>query len=191
MNIHEKILVLENYVIDWLTVITWWIETRFDKDNVDVAISAHKVECLLWICICLEMSHFFFKNGLHVFLCVTVFYGAFETIRLLSLIFLEFIARTKFTTQFPQGCPNPCRILAVGIGARRVSTVVMVVTTWLLGIFFSTDSYSFMFASCIAVGSLLNCIFYFLLSCDSLPPEEKAARRLKNEMGTRQMILSV
>jgi hypothetical protein len=77
---------------------------------------------------------------------------------------------------FPQGCPNPSRGMKKTSDRRVGGVLLSFFVCCLLPIFKELEV--FLFA--VAVFSLTA--EFFLLSCDSIPPEEKARRRAKNEM---------
>ena len=72
MNLSEKMLVLENKIIDVLTMFTWWTEVRFDKDNIHWARIFTIVGSLLFAIAFLselpilyeKKQYFFFWTGL-------------------------------------------------------------------------------------------------------------------------------
>jgi uncharacterized membrane protein len=176
VNLREKILILENRIIDWLTILTWWIEVRFGKTNVDLAV------VLYFLAFCGLFFAFGYAGARLYQLNYTFFSIIFFLIALIILIgTLGFVHKLVSTTQrickdFPQGCPSPSRYLKKCSQQRFGATL----TVMLLTVVFSFSGIIFFYV--LAVVALVLNVFYFLLSCDSIPPEEKARRRAKNEM---------
>jgi dipeptide/tripeptide permease len=176
VTLREKILVLENRIIDWLTILTWWIEVRFGKTNVDVAMSV-SLNALFVFCLAnVSITIVTFNNGQTGWCIFFSFFTVLMFIGLSYYLFLPEAARDYQLKKFPQGCPNPSRKLKEASNQRLGRALFMsyflihlfddvTVTLVLLTIFF-----------------FMHMLVPFLLSCDSIPPEEKAKRRARNEI---------
>lgn len=175
MTFDEKILILENRIIDFLTMIMWWTEVRFDKDNIAVAVTFTTLSSLcffLAIAINLpemiERKHFIFFS-----------FSALVAILIGAIFCRNVLFRTQLVSSIkrynPQGTPNPCRI------SRRHSTLRrLAVFCFFFGLILfppaSDVSNMFMLTT-----FFLDCLKEFLVACDSLPPQEKMRRKIANE----------
>ena len=176
MSSDEKLLAVENNVIDFLTTITWWTEIRFEKNNVYWAVRFSIFETLFVALAFMGELPATFKAG--NYLSITLL-GLLSLGALVMFLFKITTIET-FTASlvrfYPQGCPNLGRISRRRSRERRLSVIFFSIffVTWMI----TKDLFWFFFFTSEASGIFMK----FLLACDSIPPQEKARRKLAKEL---------
>ncbi len=176
MNFDQKILVLENRIIDFLTMITWWTEVRWNKSNLHIAATMATLGTLLIaVAFCFDVIDSIEKRN-WIFAGFASICTAFGTISLTAKIFFRERLVESFKRQFPQGFPNPCCVSKKHSTERRFTFSAFII----FYIMMERDAFGYFFASYLAI----EIVVFFFLACDSLPPGEKARRIAKREVST-------
>lgn len=179
MTFDEKILVFENKIIDFLTMITWWTEVRFNKDNIILAANNSALASLcLFFAIALDIPEIINKGmyGLLFILGTLAFL-------LMGVFCLKVFGISMFVISLkrynPQGTPNPCRVSGKHSLKRRYTVFLFIFLTLLL----KKDLSNIFFI----VAFFLDALTEFLVACDSLPPQEKMRRKIASEEAAGSM----
>lgn len=176
MNLSEKMLVLENKIIDVLTMFTWWTEVRSDKDNIHWARIFTIVSSLLFAIAFLSELPILYEKKQYFFFWTGLIIGLFQIlIFLVEVTFKEF-SLDDLKNSHPQGSPNPCRVSKEHSLKRRTRMFFFVAQCLFLIATFSILFLYFSFAI------LFSCLTEFVLACDSIPPQEKSRRKATNEL---------
>ena len=194
-----RIKEFDQRIIDFLTMICWWTEVRWDKDNLYWAYVIRLFENFFAVTFFVlnyyfiivyqhnkeyENFIFFQKYGLLFFLSHHFFY-------LIKLTLFESSFFDYLKENFPQGFPNPCRIEELCVRFRIKAFFVFGFVFIIVPIFCFLILKSFIgikitevifFGVLVFLGQSFGVLFYFLVACDSIPPEEKQKRREKIEM---------
>lgn len=174
------LLKIEDGIIDFLTMITWWTEVRFNKSKIFLAVLCQILESLIL--------------GIG---CITIFSEMVESssyqLYYISFVFF-FIALIPFRV-----CFEKCRYIRVNIEAiqnwlyqennirhrmipdfykNRRAPLWVAVGMVVAALFFSLGSYQVLVLFLIAM--FLESLEFFLLSCDPIPEEEKERRKENN-----------
>lgn len=177
MNFDEKVLALENRVIDFLTMITWWTEVRWNKNNLRIAalfvIFSTALGCAAFSCMVIGSI----ERKIWIIAVILSVALTSETVKLFLCLFFEEKILEKYKSFFPQGFPNPCRVSRKHSNKRRETFLIIIL------FFFTSNATKWLLNDFYLVGYFLfEMISQFLLACDSLPPEEKAKRKARNDL---------
>ena len=170
MDSNDKILAIENRIIDALTAFSWWTEVKFERNNFDF-----KVISLQGFLLFMSVS---FGSGAIFLFKVNVFPEAL----IFSLIFLfhfllliySFFAFSKIKEDFkkddPKGSPNPNRYSRTQSILRRIY-VFMAFFSFCMFVAHQEEVYlSF------SLGFCFLSLFFFFGACDPIPPNKKKKR---------------
>lgn len=177
MKLDEKVLKLENRIIDFFTMFTWWTEVRFDKGNVYLAAITSTVSSLFFLLmLIIEIPETLVKKQWIWFSLFSLIATIQTILFLLKVVFQEILISNLFKNN-PQGSPNPCRRLTSKSNERRISVVT----------FFAVYMFTFHAVPVDSSGLFMLFSFVcdvferFLLACDSIPPQEKSRRKAIRE----------
>jgi hypothetical protein len=177
VNFDEKVLVLENRIIDFLTMLTWWTEVRWNKNNLKIAFSFMAFGGCLAGAASGYMAIDSIEKKSWVIAVIFSIVLTLETVKFFVCLFFEERVLQRIKKFYPQGFPNPCRVSKKHSNRRRIAFFAIIL------IFFVSNATMWLLSDfCLAGYFLFGMISEFLLACDSLPPEEKAKRRARNEI---------
>lgn len=182
MKLKDKILAADNLLINWLTAVTWWIEVRFNKNNVDVAILCDRVsdlfEVVALIGFIVWLGDMPYSTPVKIASSLLLVINVTTFVR--DLVFSQ-KHRQRLLLIYPQGFPNPCRCIPYHINHRLLVSVGILVCI-MFGMMWLAHVDTMIWCLPLLMSSVIGFFYSYLLACDSLPPEEKALRRAKQEM---------
>lgn len=179
MSLHEKILKVENKIIDFLTMLCWWSEVRFDISNLGWYSRVNILGLLVWIAGFLLVCLVAFTDQRYFLFSICVLFQLFLVLDFFMSVLFPVEKIEAILEKFPQGFPNPSRFLKYK-ERRFFFSLTLYQVLWLLLVTESSvDVISSVFLILALLISTLEC---FLLSCDEMPPAEKARRRAAREM---------
>ena len=178
--------------IDFLTMICWWTDVRWDKNNIFWVYQVDIFEMVLTIISWYLIGHF------STFVSVTFLsyvFLAYALIRLTLLVFAKEFYLNGVLSRYPQGFPNFCRISTKHTKERcnafflNTTSLIVLFLVWQLTSFFKDYPAAFIFSLYVAM-TICSTIYYYLLACDSIPPQEKQRRieKIEVESGMLQPI---
>lgn len=172
-----KIKELDQRIIDFLTMICWWTEVIFDKDNLFFSLHARILYTLCMIYVCF----FLYLDSSNAFFSVLFLFGTFyDGLSVIILFFLfDHIKNISLPKKYLQGCPNPQRINSSSVMDRLLAMSVTIIS--LAFCLFGTNELGKTVNLYFTVGFFFWSLFYYFLACDSIPPEEKAKRKARTE----------
>lgn len=178
-----KIKEFDQRIIDFLTMICWWTEVRFDKDNLFFSLHSRILYALCMAYVCF----FLYLDSSNAFFSVLFLFGAFyDGLSVIILFFsFDYVKNIILPKKYLQGCPNPQRINSSSVMDRLLTMSVTIIS--LSFYLFGTDESSKITNLYFFVGFFFWSLFYYFLACDSIPPEEKAKRRAKIEEWSGQL----
>ncbi len=178
MNLNERILALENKIIDVFTIFTWWTEVRFDKDNLYWSVTFAKFYSIFFACMFFTEIPSAIEQKSYQFVIFAGIVGVGNLFFFLMLVTKENFSIGVLRRNNPQGMPNPCRI-SVGHSTRR--RIVMFLLLVIICLFVKVIVVS-AFLVHLTLGTTCFFISEFLIACDSLPPAEKERKLANNEL---------
>ncbi len=178
-----RIKEFDQRIIDFLTMICWWTEVRFDKDNLFFSLHSRILYALsmtfIFFFLYLDSSGNFFS---FIFLLMMFYDGL--TVILLFFSF-DYVKNILLPKKYLQGCPNPQRINSSSVRDRLLTMLISIISSTFY--FFGTDELSKIINLYFSVGFFFWSLFYYFLACDSIPPEEKAKRKARIEEWNGQL----
>lgn len=172
-------------LIDFLTMICWWTEVKWEKNNLHWAYQTNILSHMFWfftgtfvLIQILEKGNYFWILFVSFILSVVGF------TLFIKIVFSDKIMRFVYIPMFPQGSPNPCRISHKHISDRK--ELIFLFFVFCLG-YYLDDFSKFVISELMwSISCFLALIFGFffeyLMACDSIPPEEKVKRKAKVDM---------
>lgn len=175
MSYDEKILGIENKIIDIFTMVTWWTEVRFDKNNLYWAAKTSIFSSLFFMLTFLADILQLVEEKKYTVIAFMAFMSSIGLVMFLVKICAPELMGRVHKRAYPQGTPNPCRISKRHSFYRRMSCLILVIAAYFLSFDWNvSDIFFFGWA-------FMSFCEDFFLSCDSLPPQEKLRRRIQNE----------
>lgn len=169
-------------LIDFLTMICWWTEVKWEKNNIFWVYQVDIFEMMLTVIFWYLVAHFSPFVSV-TFLCYI--WIALSLIRLTILVFAKEFYLDSVLSRYPQGCPNYCRFSDNHKNYRKIvfftglsSILLFYPVSGLLLI----ESFPVSIFIVYIFVVFLSIIYYYFLACDSIPPEEKAKRKARVEM---------
>ncbi|MCF7843747.1 hypothetical protein K9M47_02520 [Candidatus Gracilibacteria bacterium] len=171
-------------LIDFFTMICWWTEVKWEKNNLCWAYHTNIIAHISWF--------FFFtfaliqvmKTGSQLWVFFFSIFVAISGFTLcLKVIFQRKTIDHYFLVIFPQGSPNPCRFLKEKISDRKgwVYSALLVYIAYLIQDVSKYAEYESMWIFSFYTTLIFSFFFEYLMACDSMPPEEKAKRKARVE----------
>lgn len=176
MNLDDRILVLENRGIDFLTMFTWWYEVRFDITNVRLATIISTLSSLFGFVSFFIISQDLYEKKQLVFFFIVSIITSFFVVGFLIKVLITDLFEKMIINENPQGSPNPCRVSRRHSASRRSEAFF----TLLLLVNLNSDVILFF----LFLFYFSRFLISFLLACDSISPEEKNRRRKLNEVNS-------
>jgi hypothetical protein len=170
-DIHVWMLGWENRIIDFLTMITWWIEVRWNITNRDIGYKLTQVFYVSFFFLTFFLVPFLIEIGRWYFVPLYMLGAA---VVLLALVVIR-VNRVHFENCYLSGCPNPMRV--VKVMHRRISLM-------LVGMNCFNDAPWHLLAWVFFLSALTE----FIMCCDSIPPSEKARRRAAMEARNMKLV---
>lgn len=178
---------LDQKMIDFFTMICWWTEVRWEKNNIYWVYQVDVFEMILTIIFWYLVSNFPLNVGVTFLSYVMIVHSL---LRLTILVFAKEFYVDSVLSRYPQGFPNYCRISEKHKKYRKISFV-----TGLSSLFFFYPMSPFLlkeaFPAYIFVVYffvvILSTSYYYFLACDSLPPQEKEKRKAEIEVWYGQL----
>lgn len=181
MNIGEKVLQIENFLIDYLTGFTWWTESRWEFTNIR------------WAKIIMLPALIFFAVGFWSLFLNTEFFwkalwgllSALSFLFVFAVLFLDVFAPGRMEAdlrlKYPQGLPNPNRVIGRSLSKRRESFIISIILIVLGRVAIFQDVHTVIVEMFFVPAFVLRSLYFFFLACDSLPTQRKNEMRKKRE----------
>lgn len=170
---------IDNRIVNFLTMIAWWSEVRFDITNRDIGFKCKMFSLILCLGFFsgLMVNMVLMPDKTWITIVAMIVCSLFLAMYMLSVVMYlvnPSMIRTIVDSHFKKGCPNPERIL--GLRTRSVNLLILCLCFLTLFIF--------MFSKMVVLYFFLisfNAASEYFYACDSIPPEEKARRKAANE----------
>jgi hypothetical protein len=159
---------LDETLINYLTAFMWWVEVHTDYTAKRLGIwfdTAHHVFWILWAGLMIVMAYQNKKYAVIVICTLLLFVWVW-------LIAIKLLPPySKYVYDEFRGCPNRARITRYEIRLFHLALTAI----------FMPFAYN-LESACISLAVTSGAIGYYLLSCDEMPPSEKARRKARNEV---------
>ncbi len=171
-------------LIDFLTMICWWTEVKWEKNNLYWAYHSNMIAHISWFFFFTFILIQIMKTGTDfwVFFC-SLFVAISGFSFCLKILFQKEIMNYYFLVTFPQGSPNPCRFLQERISDRKgyVFNSIFIFIAYCFQDISNYAEYELMWIFSFSIMLIFSFFFEYLMACDSIPPEEKIKRKSKIE----------
>ena len=168
-------------MIDFLTIICWWTEVRFEKNNLYWGYKVNIISHMFWFFTGTFILIQVLEKGSNFWIFLLSFFLMIIGLTLfLKIIFQEKVMKYIYLEIFPQGSPNPCRILVNRFSERIGHLVVLffLCLSFLASDFSKLINLELMWAILSFFALIFASFFDYIMACDSMPPKVKEERKV-------------